>query len=72
MVLDSVLLLLLILSVFACLILKVKEENIYFEIQNTFVRNGVKIIPVLHKVSFENIYFRTKKKWRREKGSRIS
>jgi hypothetical protein len=54
MVLDLVLLLLLILSVSACLILKVKEENIYFGIQNTFVCNKVKIIPVLHKVCFEN------------------
>lgn len=56
MVLDLVLLLLLILSVFACLILKVKKENIYFGIQNTFVRSRVKIVPSLYKAGFENKY----------------
>lgn len=71
MVLDIVLLLLLILSVFACLILKVKKENIYFGTQNAFVYSKVKIIPILYKAGFENIYF-LKEKTRGENKDLVS
>lgn len=53
MVLDLVLLILFLLSTFMCLILKVREEDIFIEEQKTLLyATRLKMIPSWHKACF--------------------